>query len=87
MHYTGAMSAAASDGLQSYLGKSPDDLNLVDRRRLAGKWFAMQRYTPENLALRRIEALGASPAECIRQLRSAGKELERFEFIQLPASV
>lgn len=64
-----------------YLMRNPDELSLRERRAVAGQWAALERYTPENLALRRIAALAADATECRRQLRAAGKDPARYEFV------
>ena len=65
------------------IGRSPDRLTLEERLALAGKYVALELYTPENLALRRIEAIGDSLVECIRELRQRGFDPRRFEFDRL----
>jgi hypothetical protein len=67
--------------VEAYLGRSPDSLDYKDRLRLAGKWIALERYTPRNLAMRLIEAVGDSPVDCIRMLRSRGRDPRDFEFV------
>ena len=70
----------------SFLGRSPDQLSLSERTAVAGKWIAMQIYTPETLPLRVIEALADTPAECIRQLEDRGLNPRIFEYsLLLPA--
>lgn len=50
---------------------------------LAGKYVAMEVYTPENLALRRIEAIGDSLEACVRMLKERGLEPGTFEYTRL----
>ena len=76
------------------LGKAPDDLTLVERAALAGKYIALENYTPTIMGdaggkpeiavrLRRIEAIGDSVEDCIRQLKSAGADPAAYEFTRL----
>ena len=65
------------------VGRSPDRLTLEQRIALAGKYIALEIYTPENLALRRIEAIGDSAADCMRMLQARGLDPKKFEFSRL----
>jgi hypothetical protein len=65
------------------IGRNPDALSLDERTALAGKYVALEIYTPDALPLRRIEAIGDSIEECVRMLRSRGLEPARFEFSRL----
>ena len=40
--------------------------------------------TPENLAFRRIEAIGDSIEQCVTMLKSRGLDPKKFEFTRLP---
>ena len=62
------------------MGKPLESLSASERLELAGKWVALERYTPATLPMRIIEAVGASPAECIRQLSGRGLDPRNFEF-------
>ena len=66
------------------IGRSPDSLSLAERLAFAGKHIALEIYTPENLALRRIEAIGDTLAECLQMLQSRGLNPTQFEFQLLP---
>jgi hypothetical protein len=77
------MTASAVKDPQRAIGRSPDRLNLDERRALTGKYVAFEIYTPEDLPLRRIEAIGASVEECARQLVARGLDPLRFEFSRL----
>ena len=68
---------------QRAIGRSPDRLSLPERTALAGKYVALEIYTPENLAYRRIEAVGDSLDECVRMLKSRGLDPKDFEFTRL----
>ncbi len=62
------------------LGRSPDQLSPEEATALAGQWIALETYSPQNAALRRIEAIGASVEECIGQLTARGLDPRHFEF-------
>lgn len=63
-----------------YLGRPPERLTLGERTAVAGKWIALEIYTPETLPLRVIEALGETPHDCIRQLEARLLDPRRYEF-------
>jgi hypothetical protein len=68
---------------QKAIGRSPDRLNLDERHALTGKFIALEIYTPDDLPLRRIEAIGDSMEDCVRQLGARGLDPLRFEFSRL----
>jgi len=76
--------AATAQTAQRAIGRSPDRLTLPERMALTGKFIALEIYTPENLAERRIEALGDSMEECVAMLRTRGLNPAGFEFSRLP---
>ncbi|MEO7144518.1 MAG: hypothetical protein ABI165_13550 [Bryobacteraceae bacterium] len=65
------------------LGRAPEQLTLEERSVLAGRWMALPIYTPEKLPLRKILAIGSTPADCARQLAAHGLDPSRFEFVLL----
>ena len=65
------------------LGRSPDRLNLDERHALTGKYIALEVYTPDELPLKRIEAIGDSLPECVQQLVARGLDPLKFEFSRL----
>lgn len=76
------------------VGRAPEDLDLTERAALAGKWVALEIYQPSQLGevsgkpevalrLRRIEAIGDTTEECIRQLKAAGADPAAYEFTRL----
>jgi hypothetical protein len=77
------VTASAAKDPQRAIGRSPDRLNLDERHALTGKYIALEVYTPDELPLRRIEAIGDSVAECLRQLTARGLDPMRFEFSRL----
>ena len=77
------MPASAAKDPRVALGRNPDRLSLEERMALAGKYVAMEVYTPEALPLRRIEAIGDSIADCVRMLKERGLDPMQFEFTRL----
>ena len=69
------------------IGRSPESLTLAERIALAGRYIALEIYTPEKLPLRRIEAIGDSLMECLRILRERGRDPREFEFTRLSRPV
>jgi hypothetical protein len=74
------MAAMPAVNLKSFIGREPERLSLDERHAVAGKWIAIELYSPKTLPLRRIEAMGDSVKECIDQLASRGLDPRRFEF-------
>lgn len=77
------MASAATRDARQAIGRSPDALTLEERLAFAGKYIALEIYTPENLALRRIEAIGDTLEVCIRMLKERGLDPRNFEFTRL----
>ncbi len=73
------MTASAQDPAR-VVGRGPDQLTLEERARFAGKFIALEIYSPETLPLRRIEAIGDSIMDCIRMLQSRGLDPTKFEY-------
>jgi len=63
------------------IGRAPEALSIDERRAIAGRWAALEIYSPATTPLRRIQALGDSVAECARQLKQRGLDPQRFEFV------
>jgi len=63
------------------IGRAPERLSLVERAALAGKWIALEVYTPETLPLKRIEAIGGSLSDCVTQLQQRGLDPRVFGFV------
>ncbi len=74
--------AAATD-FQQLIGNTVDRLDLATREAVVGKVVAMRIYTPQNLALQRIEAIGDSVQDCTQQLEAAGSDPLDYEFSRL----
>ena len=77
------MPVSADRDPQQAIGRAPERLSLEERLALIGKYIALEVYTPETLPLRRIEAIGDSIEECVRQLTARGHDPARFEFSRL----
>ena len=77
------MAAIGKPPAESILGRSPDDLSLKENSALFGQLVALQIYTPEELPLRRIEALGDTIQDCVAMLRKRGLDPLKFEFTPL----
>ena len=74
---------AAVKNLRDLIGAAPDRLDLPTREATVGKVIAMQVYSPANLALQRIEAIGSSVQECVAQLKERGLDPLDYEFSRL----
>ena len=68
---------------EKFIGRSVDRLTLDEREALIGKFTAQEMYSPETLPLQRIEALGDSVQDCVKQLRARGLDPLNFEFSRL----
>jgi hypothetical protein len=68
---------------KAMIGRPLDRLTLEERSRLAGKIIALEVYDPKTLPLRRIEAIGDTTEECLRQLAERGLDPRGFEFQRL----
>ena len=66
------------------IGRSPDALTLEERLAYAGKFIALEIYTPKTIPLRTIEAIGDSLLACVQVLKQRGLDHARFEFRLLP---
>jgi hypothetical protein len=74
------MPATTEFDAKRLLGREPERLTIEERFATAGKWIAMEIYSPSTLPLRRIEAIGDSVDECSRQLRERGLDPRNYEF-------
>ena len=77
------MTATAGNNPARVIGRSPDRLTPAERLALAGKYVALEIYSPESIPLRRIEAIGDTLAECLRNLKARGLDARLFEFTRL----
>jgi hypothetical protein len=77
------MTAHAASDATRVLGRNPDRLTPTERLALAGKYIALEIYSPETIPLRRIEAIGDSLADCLRSLKARGLDATNFEFSRL----
>ena len=74
------MSASYPPDLSNLIGREAEGLTLKERLALAGRWIALEIYTPQTLPLKRIEAIGDSAEDCARQLKARGLYPAIFEF-------
>ncbi len=77
------MTASARSDPRRVLGRSPERLTLEERFALAGKYAALEIYTPEATPLRRIEAIGDTVEDCIRELEQRKLNPLAFEYVRL----
>ncbi len=73
--------------LAKFLGEAPERLSLSDGIALAGKWIALEIYTPQTLPLRRIEALADTVEACVGQLHKRGLDPTNYEISRLPRPI
>ena len=69
--------------LEKFVGRPPDRLTLAEREAVVGKVIAMEVYSPKNLALQRIEAMGNSVEECVAQLKRRDLDPLNYEFTRM----
>jgi hypothetical protein len=77
------MTAHGGKEMERAIGRAPEQLTLTERHKLAGLCIALEIYTPEDLPLRRIEAIGENIGDCVRMLKSRGLDPARFEYSRL----
>ena len=77
------MAATSAIDTKKILGRAPERLTLEEMHALAGKFIALEIYSPDTLPARRIEALGDTADDCIGQLSARGLDPKRFEFTRL----
>lgn len=83
MCWDNGIQMGAPSNFQDLVGLAVDRLDLATREAVVGKVIAMRIYSPKNLALQRIAAIGETVQECVRQLDAAGKDPLDFEFSRL----
>jgi len=64
----------------SLVGRPIDGLTLAERLDSAGRWVALEIYTPETLPVRQIAAEGSSSGECAARLNEQGLDPANYEF-------
>jgi hypothetical protein len=77
------MATASKLDLEKFVGRAPDRLTLAEREALVGKFIALEIYSPKNLALRRIAAIGDNIRDCVTGLRRRGLDPLNYEFTPL----
>jgi hypothetical protein len=65
------------------VGRAPDSLKPEEAIALAGLFAAFEIYSPETTPLRRIEAVGETPEDCIGELAARGLDPRRYEIARL----
>lgn len=70
-------------GLDSFLGRAPESLNIAELNSLHGAWVAVELYSPATTPLRRIQALGSDPGACLDQLAARGLDPRQYEVLIL----
>ncbi len=79
----GLMASRMAKDPKRAIGRAPESLTLEEGLALAGKFVALELYSPATTPLKRIEAIGDSAVECARQLNERGLDPARFEFSRL----
>jgi hypothetical protein len=77
------MATATKLDLEKIVGRAPERLTLAEREALVGKFIALEIYSPKNLALRRIAAVGDNIRDCVASLRRRGLDPLNYEFTPL----
>jgi len=77
------MTTHVANQSQRAIGRSPDRLTLEERHALTGQYVALEIYTPDATPLRRIEAIGDSIEECVKQLQARKLDPMHVEFTRL----
>lgn len=77
------MATVSKLDLEKFVGLAPDRLTLAEREALVGKFIAREIYTPKNLALQRVAAIGDSIRDCVESLRRRGLDPLNYEFTPL----
>jgi hypothetical protein len=65
------------------VGCAPDRLKLEEAIALAGQFVALEIYSPERTPLKRIEAIGETPEDCIGGLAARGLDPRKYEIVRL----
>jgi hypothetical protein len=65
------------------VGRAPERLTLDEAIAFAGRFNPLAVYTPETRPLRRIEAIGETAEDCIRELAARGLNPARHEISRL----
>ena len=66
-----------------FLHRSPDSFQPSEWRAVHGLWAAFELYSPQTTPLRRIQALGATAAECMASIAGQGLPASNFEYVKL----
>ena len=79
----GLMASSFAKDPKKAIGRAPESLTLEEALALAGKFVALELYSPATTPLKRIEAIGDSAIECARQLNERNLDPALFEFSRL----
>jgi hypothetical protein len=69
--------------LDTYIGRAPESLTVGELCALHGAWAAVELYSPATTPLRRIMAMGATPADCLEHLAARGLDPRQHEVLML----
>lgn len=67
------------------IGRAPEELPPAEACALAGWFAAIEIYSEKTRPLRRIEAIGEEPEDCLKSLAARGLDPRRFELVRLKA--
>jgi len=69
--------------MENVIGRAPESLTLQESLALAGKFVAVEIYSPETTPLRVIAAIGDDPEACLGALSGGGLDPRRYEITRL----
>jgi hypothetical protein len=72
---------------EQLIGVAPERLDLQQRKLIAGKWIALELYSPKTLPLRVIAAVADSSEACAQAIHAQGKDPCQFEYVWQPSSL
>jgi hypothetical protein len=80
------MSVFGSVDTSKLVGFEIDGLDYQQRLALAGKYVALELYSPQTKPVRKIEAVSDSPSGRIRDLKARGLDPAQFEIESVAAA-
>ncbi len=69
--------------MDNVIGRPPESLTLKESLALAGKFIALEIYSPATTPLRVIAAIGEEPEHCVADLAARGADPRRYEITRL----
>ena len=78
---------SSNTGTSRLIGRAPERLTAAELREVRNLWAAFEIYSPETTPLRRIEALGATVADCIKSLTERNLDPRKYEYIPLREAI